>query len=221
MVRLAFFFGNAGWWHGGAFAGPYRWVGPGRVYERFDGRSAYAAARSTAATASLRPSAAVTMRAAAPTRRAERTAPAAATADTAPGRLAGARGGPVVPAKGPAMGFLIRLVVNAIALIAVAYVVPGIHVSGIAGALVAALVLGIVNAIVRPILIIVSLPLELLTLGLFTLVINALCFWLVGALHVGLYVDGFWPAFWGALVMTIVSWLLSLLTGSGEDRRRA
>jgi putative membrane protein len=118
------------------------------------------------------------------------------------------------------MGFLIRLMVNAIALFVVANVVPGIHVSGLTGALIAALILGIVNAVLRPILVIVSLPLEVLTLGLFTLVINALLFWLVGALHVGLYVDGFWPAFWGAIVMTIVSWLLSLLT-RGFERRRA
>lgn len=117
------------------------------------------------------------------------------------------------------MGFLIRLMVNAIALIVVANVVPGIHVSGLGGAVIAALILGIVNAVLRPILVIVSLPLEVLTLGLFTLVINALLFWLVGALHVGLYVDGFWPAFWGALVTTIVSWLLSLLTRGFEQRR--
>jgi putative membrane protein len=117
------------------------------------------------------------------------------------------------------MGFLIRLVVNAVALICVAYIVPGIHVSGIGGALIAALILGIVNAILRPILILLSLPLELLTLGLFTLVINALLFWLVGALHVGLTVDGFWPAFWGALVMAIISWILSMLTRGAEARR--
>ena len=117
------------------------------------------------------------------------------------------------------MGLLIRLVVNAIALICVAYVVPGIHVSGFVGALIAALILGIVNAVLRPILVVVSLPLELLTLGLFTLVINALLFWLVGALHVGLTVDGFWPAFVGAIVMAIVSWLLSLLTRGFEERR--
>ncbi|HEX3548747.1 MAG TPA: phage holin family protein [Candidatus Elarobacter sp.] len=117
------------------------------------------------------------------------------------------------------MGFVIRVLVNAIALLVVAYVVPGIHVAGIAGALVAAVVLGLVNAILRPILVVLALPLELLTLGLFTLVINALCFWLVGALHVGLYVDGFWPAFWGALVVAIVSWLISLVTGGGEESR--
>jgi putative membrane protein len=117
------------------------------------------------------------------------------------------------------MGLLIRIVVNAVALIAVAYVVPGIHVSGFFGALIAALILGIVNAVLRPILVILSLPLELVTLGLFTLVINALLFWLVGALHVGLSVDGFWPAFWGAIVMAIVSWVLSLFTRGFEERR--
>ncbi|HEX3464630.1 MAG TPA: phage holin family protein [Candidatus Elarobacter sp.] len=117
------------------------------------------------------------------------------------------------------MGLLIRLVVNAVALIAVAYVVPGIHVYGFGGALLAAIILGIVNAVLRPILVVLTLPLELVTLGLFTLVINALLFWLVGVLHVGLSVDGFWPAFWGALVMSIVSWLLSLLTRGAEARR--
>ncbi|HEV3087641.1 MAG TPA: phage holin family protein [Candidatus Elarobacter sp.] len=117
------------------------------------------------------------------------------------------------------MGFLIRLVVNAVALIAVAYIVPGIHISGFGAALIAALILGIVNAILRPILIILSLPLEIVTLGLFTLVINALLFWLVGALHVGLTVDGFWPAFWGALVMSIVSWVISLFTRGLEGQR--
>jgi putative membrane protein len=117
------------------------------------------------------------------------------------------------------MGFLIRLVVNALALIAVAYLVPGVHVSGFVGALIAALILGVVNAFLRPVLVILSLPLEILTLGLFTLVINALLFWLVGKLGVGLTVDGFWPAFVGALVLWIVSWVLSLLTRGLEGPR--
>ena len=119
------------------------------------------------------------------------------------------------------MGLLIRLVLNAIALIAVAYVVPGIHVFGFGGALLAALILGIVNAVIRPILIVISLPITILTLGFFVLVINALLFWFVGALRAGFYVDGFWPAFWGALVMAIVSWLLSMLTPARDERRRA
>jgi putative membrane protein len=124
---------------------------------------------------------------------------------------------PVRPAANAAgMGFLIRLIVNAVALWVVTLVVPGISASGPTGLIIAALILGIVNAILRPILIVLSLPLEILTLGLFTLVINALLFWLVGALHVGLNVAGFWPAFWGALVMSIVSWMLSMLTRGAQ-----
>jgi len=122
------------------------------------------------------------------------------------------------------VGFLIRVVVNAVALYVVTLLIAGVHIvpiggSLVGGALVAALILGVVNAVLRPILVIISLPLEIVTLGLFTLVINALLFWLVGALHVGLNVDGFWPAFWGAIVMAIVSWILSLLTRGLEGRR--
>jgi putative membrane protein len=107
------------------------------------------------------------------------------------------------------MGLLIRLIVNAAALLAVAYLVPGVHVSGIGAALIAALVLGIVNAILKPILIILSLPLEILTLGLFTLVINAALFYLVAKIGIGLSVDSFGAAFLGALVLSIVSFILS------------
>ena len=105
---------------------------------------------------------------------------------------------------------------NAVALLVVAYLVPGIHVHGFGGALIAALILGIVNAVLRPILIVVSLPLEIVTLGLFTLVINAVLFWLVGNLGLGLKVDGFVPAFLGAIVLSIISFLLSRLVSFGE-----
>ena len=107
------------------------------------------------------------------------------------------------------MGLLIRLIVNTVALLAVEYLVPGVHVSGIGAALIAALVLGIVNAILKPILIILSLPLEILTLGLFTLVINAALFYLVAKIGIGLSVDSFGAAFLGALVLSIVSFILS------------
>jgi putative membrane protein len=122
--------------------------------------------------------------------------------------------------EGGGMGFLIRLVVNAVALLIITqfHLVAGIHVSSISAAVIAALILGIVNAFLRPILIIISLPVEILTLGLFTFVINGFLFWLVGALHVGLTVDGFWPAFWGAIVMGIISWALSLVTRGFERR---
>jgi putative membrane protein len=114
------------------------------------------------------------------------------------------------------MGFLIRLIVNALALLLVAYLIPGVHVTGFTGALLAAFVLGIVNAILRPILIIITLPIEVLTLGLFTFIINAALFWWVGHWNLGLAVDGFWPAFWGALVLGVVSFVLSSLFRGAE-----
>ena len=109
------------------------------------------------------------------------------------------------------MHFLIRLIVNAVALVIVAYFLPGVSVSGPVGALIAAFVLGIVNAILRPILIILTLPIQIVTLGLFTLIINGLLFYWVGHWGIGLVVDGFWPAFWGAIILGIVSFLLSSL----------
>jgi putative membrane protein len=112
------------------------------------------------------------------------------------------------------MGFLIRLVVNAIALLLIEYLVPGVHVSGFGAALIAALALGIVNAVLKPILFILSLPLEVLTLGLFTLVINAALFYLVAKLGLGLTVDNFGAAFIGALALSIVSFLLSAVVGA-------
>jgi putative membrane protein len=107
------------------------------------------------------------------------------------------------------MGLIVRLVVNAIALLLVEYLIPGVHVSGIGAALLAALILGIVNAVLKPILVILSLPLEILTLGLFTLIINAALFYLVAKLGIGLSVDNFGAAFLGALVLSIVSFILS------------
>jgi putative membrane protein len=109
------------------------------------------------------------------------------------------------------MHFLIRLIVNAVALMIVAYFLPGVSVTGVVGALVAAFVLGIVNAILRPILIILTLPIQIITLGLFTFIINGVLFYWVGHWGIGLIVNGFWPAFWGAIVLGIVSFLLSSL----------
>jgi putative membrane protein len=114
--------------------------------------------------------------------------------------------------------FIIRLIVNAVALVIVAYFLPGVSVSGPVGAVIAAFVLGIVNAILRPILIILTLPIQIVTLGLFTFIINGLLFYWVGHWGIGLSVDGFWPAFWGAIVLGIVSFLLSsLLRGVDAD----
>jgi len=117
------------------------------------------------------------------------------------------------------MGLIIRLVVNAIALLLVEYLIPGVHVSGIGAALLAALILGIVNAVLKPILVILSLPLEILTLGLFTLVINAALFYLVAKLGIGLRVDNFGAAFLGALVLSIVSFVLSSFVSATAGKR--
>lgn len=116
------------------------------------------------------------------------------------------------------MGFLIRVLVNAAALYLITYfhLIHGLGVTGAGGAVLAALILGVVNAVLRPILILLSLPLEVLTLGLFTLVINGFLFWVVGALGIGLIVRNFWAGFWGAIATGIISWVLSLFTGSGK-----
>jgi putative membrane protein len=106
---------------------------------------------------------------------------------------------------------LLAWLINAVALIAVAYLVPGISVSSFLTALVAALVLGLVNAVVRPLLVILTLPVTLLTLGLFIFVINGLLFWFVGSFITGFVVSGFWPAMLGAILYSIVSWALAAL----------
>ena len=106
---------------------------------------------------------------------------------------------------------LIVWLINAVALIAVAYLMPGIAVSSFGAALVAALVLGLVNALVRPVLVLLTLPVTILTLGLFIFVLNGLLFWMVGSWLQGFEVAGFWPAVFGAIVFSIISWALSAL----------
>jgi putative membrane protein len=109
------------------------------------------------------------------------------------------------------MKLLLVWLINAVALVAVAYLVPGIAVSDFITALVAALVLGLVNAVIRPILILLTLPATLLTLGLFIFVINGLLFWFVGSFISGFTVAGFWPGVFGAIGYSLVSWALSAL----------
>jgi putative membrane protein len=115
------------------------------------------------------------------------------------------------------MGFLIRIVVNALAIWLATEIVPGIEARSATTVLAAALVLGVINAIVRPILLVLTLPLTLVTLGLFLFVLNALCLWLTSAIVPGLDVRGFWPAFWGALLVSALSWTVN---GFVSDRGR-
>lgn len=107
------------------------------------------------------------------------------------------------------MGFLIRVLVNGFAIYLVAQIVPGISVSGVLAALGAGLVLGLVNAIVRPVLILLTLPVTLVTLGLFLFVLNAFCLWLTAQLVKSFEVHGLWAALFGALLISAVSWVLS------------
>jgi putative membrane protein len=104
---------------------------------------------------------------------------------------------------------LVGWLLNALALLAVAYLLPSIHVASIGSALIAALVLGLVNSVIRPVLVLLTLPVTLLTLGLFLLVINGLLFWAVGNMLAGFSVGGFWSGFFGALLYSLISWALS------------
>src|SRR3989339_266513 len=107
------------------------------------------------------------------------------------------------------MRTLLRWLISATTLMLVAYYMPGISVRSFYAALIAALILGLLNALVRPVLLLLTLPVNILTLGLFTFVVNALMFWFVSSIVKGFYVAGFWPAFWGALVMWLVGWLVN------------
>ena len=117
-----------------------------------------------------------------------------------------------------------RLLINAAALWAATRLVPGISFDGDWRLLfVVALVFGAINISVRPILMLLTLPFLIVTLGLFTFVLNALMLWLTSAisdgLGLGFHVDGFGAAFFGALVVTIISFMLSLFVPSSSDRR--
>jgi putative membrane protein len=111
-------------------------------------------------------------------------------------------------------GFLIRWVVSALALWVAQALLPGIRIEGAGTLFIAALLLGFVNAIVRPLLILLTLPITILTLGLFLLVINAAMLGLVAALLEQFTISGFWSALAGAIVVSLVSWLVSSTIGN-------
>ena len=115
------------------------------------------------------------------------------------------------------MRFLARLVLNGVAILIAAWLLPGLHISGPFAGLLAGVILGFVNAIVRPVLFFLTLPLTLITLGLFIFVLNAVCFGLTAWLVPGFSVDGFGWALLGALLVSIVSWILNgLFVGKKE-----
>lgn len=104
------------------------------------------------------------------------------------------------------MRILFLWIINALAVLLAAYLVPGIHVTGFYAALLVALVLGLVNLVFRPLLVILTLPINILSLGLFTFIINGFLFWFVSTIIKGFEVRGFWAAVIGSLVVTVVSW---------------
>jgi putative membrane protein len=122
---------------------------------------------------------------------------------------------------------LIRWVINALALVAAAFIVPGIVVEdgrGWVAYAVMAVILSLMNALVRPLLKLLTCPLILLTLGLFTLVIDAITLLLASRIAtdvfgVGFFVDGFWPAFWGAIIVSLVSVVLNILVPDDRNDR--
>lgn len=117
------------------------------------------------------------------------------------------------------MRLILVWLINTVALIAVAYLMPWISVASVGTAIIAALVLGLVNAVIRPILVILTLPVTLLTLGLFIFVINGLLFWGVASLLEGFHVAGFWSGFFGAIVFSIISFLLSTLVLKDDEKK--
>ena len=109
---------------------------------------------------------------------------------------------------------LLLWILNGVALLIVAYLLPGIVVTGFGSALIAAVVLGLLNVLVKPVLILLTLPVTIVTLGLFLFVINALVFWFVGSILSGFRVEGFWWAVIGAILYSVISSLLQSLTGA-------
>jgi len=109
------------------------------------------------------------------------------------------------------MRFLLSWVLNALALLIVAYLIPDIHVTGLDVALIAAVLIGLVNMLIRPLLVIFTLPITILTLGLFILVINGLLFWVVGHYLQGFAVQTILAGIIGAFAYSIISWILASL----------
>jgi putative membrane protein len=112
------------------------------------------------------------------------------------------------------MKLLIRWLISAAAIFAVPYIVPGVTVTNVYTALIAAAIIGLINILIRPLLLLLTLPITILTLGLFTLVINALMFWFASTIVKGFYVEGFVAAFLGALAFWLIAWIANAVAGT-------
>lgn len=110
--------------------------------------------------------------------------------------------------------FILKWLTNFAGIILVAQTIPGIVVIDLSSALVAALMIGLLNTFIKPIVLIITLPINILSLGLFTLFINTFVFYAASKLVSGFSIAGFWSAFWGALMLSVISFLMNLFTGS-------
>jgi|SRR5471032_1805554 len=122
-------------------------------------------------------------------------------------------------AASPSMRLVLTWLINAAALMALPYLTNSIDVTSIGAALVAALILGLVNTLIRPVLLVLTLPVTMLSLGLFILVINGLMFWFTAQLVNGFHVDSFWSAIGGALLYSVISWALSTIFLKNQNGR--
>ena len=126
------------------------------------------------------------------------------------------------------MRFVIRVLITAVAMLVATWVLPGIEVTAgttlrkVATLIVVALIFGVINAVLKPIIKVLGCFFYIITLGLIGLVVNALLLWLTswvaGKLNLPFHITGFWPAFWGAIIIGVVSWLLSITLGERRHR---
>jgi putative membrane protein len=116
--------------------------------------------------------------------------------------------------------FFTKLFVNVVALLTVAYLLPGVHVQNLMVAVAAAIVFALINTFIKPAILIITLPINILSLGIFTFFINGVLFYFVSRLVSGFNVEGFWSAFWGALLFSFVSFFLNLFLGEKGGKNR-
>lgn len=114
------------------------------------------------------------------------------------------------------MGFIIKLIIGALAVFAASYVLPGVHVDGFTTAIIVALVLAILNLLLKPLLIILTIPITILTLGLFLLVINAIIVLVCSALVGGFTVDGFIYALLFSIVISLITWIMESIAKKSD-----
>ena len=110
------------------------------------------------------------------------------------------------------MKIIIRLILNIFALYVVAYLVPGFEIEGLSAALVAAIVIGLINTLIKPILQLIALPITIITFGIFAFLINVFLLWLASVIGPGFVIDGFWTAILSSIVLSLVSWFLNKIT---------